>query len=165
MQQIFSGNKNNNNSMNIQKLHGWLIIVLLVTGCTTTTKPRLAIPQQQSWSTWHQQWQGTRHLFGGTNHRGIDCSAYIQRGFRELYGIELPRTVKTQRKQGEPVSFADLQIGDLVFFRPDSYPFHVGVYLGDGTFTHVSSKKGVTLSHLDKGYWHKRFLQGRRISH
>ncbi len=155
---------NNVNSMNRLILHGWLIVVLLVSGCTTTIKPRLKAPQQQRWLSWHQQWIGTRHLFGGNNHRGIDCSAYVQRGFRELYGIKLPRTVRTQRKQGNPVRFANLQTGDLVFFRPDTYPHHVGVYLGDGTFTHVSSKKGVIRSRLDQGYWHKRFLQGRRIS-
>ena len=150
--------------MNRQKLPCWLILVLLASGCTSTIKPRLETPQRQSWLFWHQQWKGTKHLFGGISHRGIDCSAYVQRGFRELYGIELPRTVRTQRKQGNPINFTDLEIGDLVFFRPDTYPHHVGVYLGDGTFTHVSSKKGVIRSRLDGGYWHKRFLQGRRIS-
>lgn len=150
--------------MNRQILACWLIMVLLVSGCTLTMKPPLGSPQQQNWLSWHQKWKGTRHIFGGNSLRGIDCSAYVQRGFRELYDIELPRTVRTQRKQGNPVSFADLEIGDMVFFRPDTYPHHVGVYLGDGTFTHVSSKKGVTRSRLDEGYWHKRFLQGRRIS-
>lgn len=150
--------------MNKRILSGCLILVLLVSGCTSTMEQRLESPQQQSWLSWHQQWQGTKHLFGGTNDRGIDCSAYVQRGFKELYGIELPRTVRTQRKQGNPVNFANLEMGDLVFFRPDTYPHHVGIYLGDGTFTHVSSKKGVIRSRLDRGYWHKRFLQGRRIS-
>jgi cell wall-associated NlpC family hydrolase len=154
---------NNANCMGGQFLYGWLILILLVSGCATTLKPQLISPPQ-NWASWHQHWQGTRHLFGGNNFHGIDCSAYVQRGFRELYGIELPRTVKKQRKQGNPVRFAELQLGDLVFFRPDTYPNHVGVYLGDGTFTHVSSKKGVTRSRLDQGYWHKRFLQGRRIN-
>ncbi len=148
--------------MNRQILHGWLIVLLLVAGCTKTVKPQIEAPQP-SWFSWHQQWMGTRYRFGGDNQQGIDCSAYVQLGFRELYGIELPRTVKTQRKQGVPVLYTDLKSGDLVFFRTESYPQHVGVYLGDGIFTHVSSKKGVILSRLDKGYWHKRFLQGRRI--
>jgi cell wall-associated NlpC family hydrolase len=143
-----------------------LIAILLLSGCASTNKPSPAeFPQQhQHWLSWHQRWIGTPHYFGGNSQRGIDCSAYVQRGFRELYGIELPRTVKLQSKQGNLVNFADLQTGDLVFFRPDTYPHHVGVYLGDGTFTHVSSKKGVIRSRLDKGYWHKRFLKGRRIS-
>jgi probable lipoprotein NlpC len=143
----------------------WLT-VLLLSGCATTHKPLSTenSQQQQRWLFWHQQWNGTPHRFGGNNLSGIDCSSYVQQGYRKLYGIDLPRTVKMQRKQGNPVNFSGLQTGDLVFFRPHTYPNHVGIYMGDFTFIHVSSKKGVTRSRLDKGYWYQHFLEGRRIS-
>lgn len=151
--------------MNKNFFHCWIFAILLISGCTTMHKPSSdkILQQQQHWLSWHQQWIGTPHRFGGNNQRGIDCSAYVQQGYSELYDIALPRTVKMQRKQGNSVSFVDLQTGDLVFFRPDGYPNHVGIYLGDNTFIHVSSKKGVIRSRLDRGYWHSHFLEGRRI--
>lgn len=165
-------------------LYPLLTGLLLLSGCATTDKPPVTEKptvvdkptatekpvatktprrEKQRWLSWHQGWVGTPHRFGGNSHRGIDCSAYVQRGYRKLYGIELPRTVKTQRKRGIAIGYHHLQTGDLVFFRPDTYPNHVGVYLGDGTFIHVSSKKGVVRSSLEKGYWRRHFRQGRRI--
>jgi cell wall-associated NlpC family hydrolase len=144
----------------------YCLYVFLLSGCATTNQQTsVEITQQQKrWLSWHQQWIGTPHRFGGNTQRGIDCSSYVQQGYRELYGIKLPRTVKMQRKQGKPVNLENLQTGDLLFFRPDNYPNHVGIYLGDNTFIHVSSKKGVIRSRLNKGYWLKHFLEGRRIS-
>lgn len=163
-------------------LYSLLTGLLLLSGCATTDEPAAtdkptAINKpapaekpaatrssyKQNWLTWHQGWVGTPHRLGGNNRRGMDCSAYVQRGYLKMYGIELPRTVKTQRKLGVAISYRQLQTGDLVFFRPDTYPNHVGVYLGDGTFIHVSSKRGVVRSSLEKGYWRRHFRQGRRI--
>jgi len=166
--------------MKQQILYSLLTGLLLLSACATTDKPAVidkptvvdkpaakdnSYQHKQLWLSWHKGWVGTPHRLGGTNHRGIDCSAYVQRGYRKLYGIELPRTTRAQRKQGKAIGYNRLQTGDLVFFRPDSYPNHVGVYLGDGTFIHVSSKKGVQRSSLKKGYWHRHFRQGRRIKH
>jgi cell wall-associated NlpC family hydrolase len=162
-----------------------LLSVLLLAGCASTpdepslsrptitqptevpaassTQPPITIPIVERWLAWHEGWKGTPHRLGGSTRRGIDCSAYVQRGFQELLGMELPRSTKQQRKLGIPVSYGHLQAGDLVFFRPDTYPNHVGVYLGDGTFLHVSSKRGVTRSRLDSGYWRRYFQTGRRL--
>ncbi len=150
---------------------GLPVLLLLLSGCASTGKPSSADRSApdgrpalvQHWLDWHQRWAGTPHRLGGNSRRGIDCSAYVQRGYREVLGIELPRTVRQQRRLGIAVSYGHLRTGDLVFFRPDTYPNHVGIYLGDGTFIHVSSKKGVIRSRLDKGYWRRFFRQGRRI--
>ncbi|HID82957.1 MAG TPA: hypothetical protein EYH06_07310 [Chromatiales bacterium] len=165
-------------------LYSLLTGLLLLSGCATTDKPaatekpavidkpapaekpttkKSSDQQKQRWLSWHQGWVGTPHRLGGNSRRGIDCSAYVQRGYRKLYGIELPRTTRAQRKRGKAIGYNRLQAGDLVFFRPDTYPNHVGIYLGDGTFIHVSSKKGVVRSSLEKGYWRRHFRQGRRI--
>lgn len=151
------------------------LLCLLLSGCASTPEPDTGHIQaspdvsyethdRQRWLAWHRGWNGTPHRLGGSSRKGIDCSAYVQRGYHELYRIDLPRTARQQRSKGRPIQYADLQTGDLVFFRQRTYPHHVGIYLGDGSFLHVSSSKGVTRSRLDQGYWHKYFSQGRRIS-
>ena len=50
--------------------------------------------------------------------------------FCEGTSCVLPRTSRAQASTGTPVSRANLQPGDLVFFyKPIS---HVGIYMGDG---------------------------------
>ncbi len=40
----------------------------------------------------------------------------------------------------------------------------VGVYLGNGFFTHASVGNGVTISSLDEKYYSKRFIGGGRLN-
>ena len=81
-----------------------------------------------------------------------------------VFAMELmPRTTRAQVGQGQPVPFGKLRAGDLVFFKPPSYPRHVGIYLGGFEFVHASKNKGVTLSKIDKYYWGKYFWTARRI--
>jgi cell wall-associated NlpC family hydrolase len=49
-------------------------------------------------------------------------------------GITLPRTSSAQSTVGQPVSRANLQPGDLVFFY--SQVSHVGIYVGNGMVLH-----------------------------
>lgn len=152
------------------------VFLLLQQGCTTTSnihtdsnllqqqkEQKLALQQKQLWLSWHKRWVGTPYRYGGNSRSGIDCSSYVQRGYRELFGIELPRTTSGQRGVGIVVSYEQLRIGDLVFFTPKSAPNHVGIYIGDGLFIHVSSSKGVIRSRMDKGYWYKHFHIANRI--
>lgn len=137
-------------------------------GCAGSVAPPeelqgYAAHERQRWLAWQSDWAGVPHRLGGNSQQGIDCSAFAQRGYQELYRINLPRTVKQQRRRGRAIQYQDLQTGDLVFFRQRSYPHHVGIYMGDGSFLHVSSKRGVTRSRLDSGYWKKYFSQGRRV--
>jgi len=46
--------------------------------------------------------------------------------------VSLSRTTFTQVNDGVPVSYSDLQVGDLVF----SNPGHVGIYVGNGQIIH-----------------------------
>jgi len=111
----------------------------------------------------YDNWKSTPYRFGGTSKRGIDCSAYMQHTYSKIFNIDLPRTAKAQSKVGKTVPYQKMQVGDLIFFRPDTYPAHVGVYLGDGTFIHVSSKRGVSRSSITDGYWLKHFRYAKRI--
>ncbi|HEY7273521.1 MAG TPA: transglycosylase SLT domain-containing protein [Actinoplanes sp.] len=73
---------------------------------------------------------GTPYVFGSTDPaRGLDCSALVQRAYRDL-GIELPRTSQEQARAGTKVdSLADARPGDILAF--DSPVDHVAIYLGD----------------------------------
>jgi cell wall-associated NlpC family hydrolase len=83
--------------------------------------------------------------------------------YKDVFNVDLPRTTKAQVKQGRPIPLKRLQAGDLVFFKPPSYPRHVGIYLGGSEFVHASKNKGVTLSKIDPTYWGKYYWTARRI--
>jgi cell wall-associated NlpC family hydrolase len=109
------------------------------------------------------RWKGTRHRLGGTGSRGIDCSGFVRSVYKDAFNIDLPRTTRVQARQGLAVPFEDLRVGDLVFFRPPTYPRHVGIYLGRSEFVHASKNRGVTVSKIDKVYWGKYYWTARRI--
>lgn len=111
----------------------------------------------------YRRWQGTRHRLGGNGSRGIDCSGFVKAVYKDVFNMDLPRTTRAQVRQGRPVVFEKLRAGDLVFFRPPSYPRHVGIYLGGSEFVHASKNKGVTVSKIDKHYWGQYYWTARRI--
>jgi len=111
----------------------------------------------------YMRWRGTRHRLGGTGQGGIDCSGFVREVYKNVFNIDLPRTTKTQVKQGAFVNRNELRSGDLVFFKPPTYPRHVGVYLNSKDFVHASKSKGVIISKIDRDYWGKYYWTARRI--
>ncbi|QDY89206.1 NlpC/P60 family protein [Arthrobacter sp. UKPF54-2] len=73
---------------------------------------------------------GVPYVWGGTNPAtGMDCSGFTQRVFKDL-GVELPRVVSDQMKQGTPVaSLAQAKPGDLLISFGGN---HISIYLGNG---------------------------------
>jgi cell wall-associated NlpC family hydrolase len=108
-------------------------------------------------------WRGTRYSYGGLSRSGVDCSGLTLITYKELFGKNLPRTVKEQVKRGKKISKASLQAGDLVFFKTGLFQKHVGIYLEDDLFIHASDSQGVTISSLNDEYWQKRYWQAQRI--
>ncbi|MNC96054.1 Murein DD-endopeptidase MepH precursor [compost metagenome] len=64
-----------------------------------------------------------------------------------------------------PVSLAELQAGDLVFYDTLQRPYsHVGIYLGEGKFIHAPRTGAqVRVESLHSSYWVQRFNGARRI--
>lgn len=118
--------------------------------------------KQQLWAQFHE-WKGTPYRYGGTSRNGIDCSAFVQKTFREKLGINLPRTTWTQVKKGHYVPKYKLRPGDIVFFKTGRHSRHDGIYLGHYKFMHASSSRGVAISDLRRKYWIRHYWTSRRI--
>lgn len=112
--------------------------------------------------SFYKQWQGVKYKFGGNSKKGIDCSAFIQKAFKEKLDLKIPRTTALQSKVGKEINKDELETGDLVFFR-DGRNRHVGIYMEDGNFMHASTKKGVTISKLSNSYFSKNYWKSQRI--
>ena len=111
-------------------------------------------------------WYGTEYRYGGTDNTGIDCSAFSQKLYGQVYGIELERTAREQRREAERIKHPDdAEEGDLIFFRARRFRVsHVGVYLANGYFVHASSSQGVVISNLNNRYWKRRYAGCGRIA-
>lgn len=111
----------------------------------------------------YSNWAGTRHKLGGTGADGVDCSSFIQTLFKDKFQYQLPRSSREQMTLGERVDIAELRTGDLLFFRTGPTRRHVGVYMGDNQFMHVSTRAGVEIAKLVSPYWQRHFITARRI--
>ncbi|AZK62500.1 bifunctional murein DD-endopeptidase/murein LD-carboxypeptidase [Pectobacterium versatile] len=111
----------------------------------------------------YASWKGVRYRLGGDSRRGIDCSAFVQRTFREQFGMDLPRSTYEQQEMGKQIQRSKLRVGDLVLFRAGSTGRHVGIYLGNDQFVHASTSSGVIISKMTEDYWNKRYQEGRRV--
>ncbi|CAG36409.1 C40 family peptidase [Desulfotalea psychrophila] len=110
-----------------------------------------------------QKWEGTPYRYGGQTRRGIDCSAFTQQVYQQLFAICLPRTTRGQIRTGRYIPRNKLHPGDLIFFQIGKGGRHVGIYTGRGKFIHASSSRGVMQSSLARRYWQKRYLKARTL--
>lgn len=109
---------------------------------------------------------GVDYRYGGNSPvTGFDCSGLVAYVYREALGIRLPHNTLAQSEAGVPVSLAELQPGDLVFYDTQKRPFsHVGIYMGNGQFVHApKSGARVRVESLENSYWTRRFNGARRI--
>ncbi|SLM31252.1 putative endopeptidase Spr [Desulfamplus magnetovallimortis] len=111
----------------------------------------------------YEQWKGIRYRLGGLDKNGIDCSGFVYVTYLEMFDIALPRTTRLQAQIGRAIPFNELRSGDLVFFKIGWKTRHVGIYIENNMFLHVSTKKGVMISCLNDVYWGGRYWKARRI--
>jgi hypothetical protein len=146
------------------------LLLLTAAGCTSTRTPstRALSPPETSileqLETAIQPWMDTPYRFGGDSRHGIDCSAFADRIYRQVFDRQLPRTTEAQATTGHRIDRRDLRPGDLVFFKPPGRQHHVGIYLSENRFTHASTTNGVTVSSLQSPYWTRTYWMARRPS-
>lgn len=107
---------------------------------------------------------GKAYVYGGNGPNGFDCSGFTTYVFKQ-YNISLPRTADGQMRVGTSVSKDQLIAGDLVFFGyyNSRDVRHVGIYMGDGTFIHSSSNKGVIITSLSSNYYVTNYKGATRV--
>ena len=157
----------------------YLLLALLATACSSS--PKVDSSQQKTisyqgklndpimvmtlLSEQQREWARTPYLLGGNSRRGIDCSAFTKKTFKDRFNVNLPRTTAEQARYGKAIPRSQIETGDLVFFKTGRGPhgYHVGIYVKDGQFLHASTKGGVIYSSLNSPYWSRTFWQARRI--
>ncbi len=110
-----------------------------------------------------RKWEGTPHKMGGNSKKGIDCSGFVHYMYGKLFNRKVARSTQLLLTEGVKIKKSQLKPGDMVIFRPPTYPRHAGIYVGDNKFIHASTSKGVMMSDLDNPYWRKCYWMSRRV--
>ena len=109
------------------------------------------------------QWMGAPYQLGGCSNRGVDCSCFVQMVYAAVYGIALKRSSREMFGDVRPIAARDLREGDLLFLKkPGGEISHVGIYLKQGKFAHVSTARGVIISSMQEECYRKYFYAGGR---
>jgi len=158
------------------------LVISLIAGCASapersspksSSKAQLSVPAKPSskqhtvnyhrLQAQYQHWKGTPYSMGGLNKKGIDCSGFVYVTFRDVFGMEVPRSTEGLAEEGTPVTRQQLHVGDLVFFKTGFSKHHVGIYIGDQQFIHASTSRGVMKSSLSNPYWTQHYWKSARI--
>ena len=121
------------------------------------------LPSKQNLGKMVKDLQGSPYVWAEEGPNTFDCSGFTYYMYGSM-GIELPRVAREQAKVGKRIKKKDLQYGDLIFFATNKTNHrkitHVGMYLGDGWFTHASTvTHEVVYSNLDTSNYYKRKLR------
>jgi LysM repeat protein len=108
----------------------------------------------------------TQYVFGGQEapYR-TDCSGWVQHVYQK-FGVNLPRSSRTQAAVGTSVPFQQLKKGDLMFFstRADKVITHVGIYLGNNYWiSNLNSRESVEVLSSWGTWTQKYFVSAARV--
>ncbi|MBF9251693.1 C40 family peptidase [Pontibacter sp. 172403-2] len=111
------------------------------------------------------KWLGTPYRYGSSSKSGTDCSGFVSRIYREVYGIDLSRSSRSMFADVHRVKRDKMRTGDLVFFRrsPKEPIFHVGIYLKNNKFIHAATNGGVRVSSLKESFYRNNFYAAGRV--
>jgi len=132
------------------------------------TKPKIKYtPSKKSLAKMVKKLQGSPYVWAEEGPNKFDCSGFTYYMYGSM-GIDIPRVARNQARVGKRIDANELQYGDLIFFATSKKNrrkiTHVGMYLGDGWFTHASTiKHEIIYSNLfASNYYKKRLRTCRR---
>lgn len=105
---------------------------------------------------------GVPYVWGGASPSGFDCSGLVVWAYAQAGRPGLPHYTGALWQMGVPVSYSQLQPGDLVFFYGGG---HMGIYIGGGQMVHAPHTGDVVkVSDMSPGsHYYANFLGARRI--
>ena len=114
-----------------------LAAALILAGCSShrapPPNPRLAdsITVVANLNEQLRSWRGAPYRYGGMTPRGVDCSGFVVRTFRDKFALQLPRETREQadRLRGERPARWHLRYRQPVYSRlhqPGRHPFLAG---------------------------------------
>ena len=127
-------------------------------------KPKVVYsPSKKNLGKMVKELNGSPYVWAEEGPDHFDCSGYTYYMYGSM-GIELPRVAREQAKVGKYIKPAQLQYGDLIFFdttkKRNGKITHVGMYLGDGWFTHASATEyEIIYSNLRTSKYYKKRLR------
>jgi hypothetical protein len=152
------------------------IIIFFLTACSqkidhhpkhpdyTIKKPKVIYtPSKKNLDKMVKKLQGTPYVWAEEGPDKFDCSGFTYYLYGSM-GINIPRVARHQARSGKRITVQELQYGDLIFFatsrRSRRKITHVGMYLGEGWFTHASTVKNeVIYSNLFTSPYYKQRLR------
>ncbi len=112
------------------------------------------------------KWLGKPYKLGGRTEKGIDCSQFTKRLYKDVYGLDLQNVAYKQWEQNVRGKRDSFTRGDLIFFRSRQSPsgWHCGAYIGNTYFVHAANKfEGVKVSSLKEPRYLKSYRGGGRL--
>ena len=112
------------------------------------------------------RWLGKPYKLGGKTEKGIDCSQFNKRLYKDVYSTQLENVCYKQWNETGRVKRDSLQVGDLLFFRSKQSPsgWHCGTYIGNTYFVHAANRyEGVKISSINEPRYSKTFRGGGRV--
>ena len=113
-----------------------------------------------------KEWRDVPYVYGGNSKKGIDCSRFTQRIYKEVFNKTIPNVSWKQWSATKRIRKNNLQTGDLVFFRSKISPsgWHVGLYLWDNLFIHAANKKeDIIISDLNEDNYKVNYKGAGRL--
>jgi cell wall-associated NlpC family hydrolase len=107
-----------------------------------------------------ERYLGVPYVYAGADPSGFDCSGFTMYVYAQV-GISLPHNAAMQFGEGTPVSYDQLEPGDLVFFYGLG---HVGMYIGGGNFIHAPHTGDVVKISPLAGHYASVFDGARRYT-